>query len=127
MMRGFRGATTISKNDEHEMMENTRTLVEEMVNVNNINVSDISHVFFSVTADLNAGFPAKSVREMPGWSHVPVMCMTEIDVPNSLPKCIRVMLIAKTDLDQDAVQHIFHNDAIKLRPDLAAKEGETNK
>lgn len=126
MIRGFRGATTVLNNDEQEMLDNTRVLVEEIVKQNAIQASDISHVFFSVTNDLNAAFPAKSVREMPGWSHVPVMCMTEIDVPNSLPRCIRVMLIANTDLEQEDVQHIFHNDAIKLRPDLVSEEGEQN-
>lgn len=126
MIRGFRGATTVLNNEEQEMLDNTRVLVEEIVKKNKIQANDISHVFFSVTNDLNAAFPAKSVREMPGWSHVPVMCMTEIDVPNSLSKCIRVMLIAKTELNQEDVQHIFHNEAIKLRPDLAVKEGETN-
>lgn len=123
-MRGFRGATTVLKNDETEMLENSRILVEEMVQLNNIAVSDISHIFFSVTNDLNATFPAKSIREMDGWGHVPVMCMKEIDVPNSLPKCIRVMLLAKTSLKQDEVQHVFHNDAVKLRPDLVTEEGE---
>lgn len=124
MMRGFRGATTVKHNEEEEMLINTRILVEEIVQLNNINVDDISHVFFSVTDDLNAAFPAKSVREMPGWSHVPVMCMKEINVPNSLDKCIRVMLVAKTDLNQADVEHVFHNEAIKLRPDLVTEEGE---
>lgn len=123
-MRGFRGATTVKQNDEQEILDNARLLVEEVVKLNNINVHDISHVFFSVTNDLNAAFPAKSVREMSGWSHVPVMCMKEIDVPNSLEKCIRVMLVAKTSLNQDDVQHVFHNDAVKLRPDLVVEEGE---
>lgn len=124
MIRGFRGATTVLNNNKEEILKNTKDLVKEMVNLNNVKATDISHVFFSVTHDLNAAFPAKSVREMDGWNHVPVMCMTEIDVPNSLPKCIRVMLVAKTSLDQSEIQHVFHNDAIKLRPDLVTKEGE---
>lgn len=124
MMRGFRGATTISENSEQEIMTETRKLVLEMVQQNNIEPSDISHVFFSVTDDINAASPAKVARELPGWSHVPVMCMREIDVPNSLEKCIRVMLLAKTDLQQNEVEHIFVNEAVKLRPDLLNKEGE---
>ena len=123
-MRGFRGATTISANSEQEIMTETRKLVLEMVQQNNIDPSDISHVLFSVTDDINAAFPAKVARELPGWSHVPVMCMREIDVPNSLEKCIRVMLLAKTDLQQNEVEHIFVNEAVKLRPDLINKEGE---
>src|SRR5690625_5486208 len=124
MMRGFRGATTISANSEQEIMTETRKLVLEMVQQNNIDPSDISHVFFSVTNDINAAFPAKVARELPGWTHLPVMCMKEIDVPNSLKLCIRVMLVAETILDQDQVQHVFLNDAIKLQPDLINQEGD---
>ncbi len=118
MMRGFRGATTVLKNDEKEIVQETKELVEEMILVNQIESSAISHVLFSVTNDLNATFPAKVSRLIDGWKYVPVMCMREIDVPNSLKKCIRVMLLAETELSQNEVQHIFLNKAVQLRPDL---------
>lgn len=89
-----------------------------MVAKNNINQNDISHVLISVTNDINAGFPAKALRQIPGWTFVPVMCMKEIDVPNSLPLCIRVMMVTNSELDQKDVKHIFNNEAIQLRPDL---------
>lgn len=121
-MRGFRGATTVTENNEAEILEETEKLVKLMVEKNNIEPDQISHVFFSVTDDLNATFPAKVSRRIPGWKYVPVMCMREIDVPNSLPKCIRVMLVAKTNLKQEEVEHIFLNDAVKLRPDLVERK-----
>lgn len=124
MTRGFRGATTVSENNEAEITEETKKLVLEMVRQNKIEPNAISHVFFSVTRDINATFPAKVARELPGWTHVPVMCMKEIDVPNSLKLCIRVMLVAETILKQDQVQHVFLNNAIKLRPDLINEEGD---
>jgi chorismate mutase len=121
--RGFRGATTVTKNVAAHMMQETKELILQMVRANGIKPEDISHVFFSVTADLNAAFPAKVARELPGWSHVPVMCMQEIDVPGSLCRCIRIMLVAKTTLKQEKIEHIFLNEAVRLRPDLT-KEGE---
>lgn len=124
MIRGFRGATTVAKNEEAEIVTETKKLVLNMVQKNNILPQDISHVLFSTTDDLNAIFPAKVAREMPGWTHVPVMCMKEIDVPNSLERCVRVMMVAKTDLQQDEITHVFLNEAIKLRPDLVQREGE---
>lgn len=124
MTRGFRGATTVLHNDEAEIMQETRKLVLAIVKENNIEPADISHVFFSLTADLNAGFPAKVAREIPGWSHVPVMCMQEVAVPNSLEKCIRIMLVATSTLAQAEVHHIFLNEAVKLRPDLIDEKGE---
>ncbi|HZW69054.1 MAG TPA: chorismate mutase [Pseudogracilibacillus sp.] len=122
MMRGFRGATTVTANDEKEILVETEKLLRQMVDQNDIKPESISHVFFSVTDELNAVFPAKVSRQIEGWKHVPVMCMKEIDVENSLEKCIRVMLVAQTSLAQDEVEHIYLNDAIKLRPDLVDEE-----
>lgn len=124
MIRGFRGATTVNENNETEMLAETKQLILTMVEKNDIKPEDISHVFFSLTTDLNAAFPAKVSREIDGWKHVPVMCMQEVAVPNSLEKCIRVMLVAQTNLQQKDVQHIFLNDAVKLRPDLEIKGDE---
>ncbi|HLR74850.1 MAG TPA: chorismate mutase [Virgibacillus sp.] len=122
MMRGLRGATTVNENSEQEILEHTKRLIEEMVHVNDVTPSMISHVFISVTDDINAVFPAKALRLIHGWTYVPVMCMREIDVPNSLEKCIRVMMVVHTNKNQDEIKHIFHNDAIKLRPDLIDKK-----
>jgi len=121
MIRGVRGATTVTENTETQILTNTKALVEDMVAKNNITADTISHVFISVTKEINATFPAKSLRQIPNWTYVPVMCMTEIDVPNSLSHCIRVMMAVNTTTEQDKIQHVFHNEAIKLRPDLIQK------
>lgn len=122
MIRGFRGATTVTENNETEILIETEKLIRQMISLNNIEPDMISHVFFSVTDDLNAVFPAKVSRQIEGWKHVPVMCMREIDVPGSLEKCIRVMLVANTPLQQQEVEHVYLNDAVKLRPDLVDDE-----
>ncbi|API90404.1 MULTISPECIES: chorismate mutase [Virgibacillus] len=125
MTRGIRGATTVVEDQADMIIENTRRLVEEMVTKNNVSPEDVSHVFISVTKDITAAFPAKGLRKLPGWTYVPVMCMTEIDVPNSLKRCIRVMMVVNTDKEQASMNHIFQNEAIHLRPDLACKEDST--
>lgn len=118
MTRGVRGATTVAHNEATLILENTKLLVEEMIKKNSITPENVSHVFISVTNDINAGFPARAVREIPDWSLVPVMCMKEIEVPNSLAKCIRIMMVIRTDQAQDEINHVFLNDAVQLRPDL---------
>lgn len=118
MIRGVRGATTVTQNTEKEITLATEKVVKMMVKSNNIKPEDVSHIFFSVTADLDASFPAKAIREIDGWTYVPVMCMQEIDVPNSLDLCIRVMMTINTDKSQKEIEHIFQNEAVKLRPDL---------
>ncbi|SER13220.1 chorismate mutase [Gracilibacillus ureilyticus] len=122
MIRGIRGATTVNNNEEKEMIQETKKLVEKMVELNDVAPDDIASVLISVTPDLNATFPAKALRLIDGWKFVPVMCMPEISVPGSLPQCIRVMMTVNTHLKQDKVEHIYLNEAVKLRPDLVEKD-----
>ncbi|WP_138416976.1 chorismate mutase [Aquibacillus sediminis] len=123
MIRGIRGATTVAQNNEAEMLDHTQQLIEEMVHANQVEPSDIASVFISLTADLNATFPAKALRNIGReWTYVPVMCMKEIEVPNSLEKCIRVMMTVNTEHSQQAIHHVYHYEAKKLRPDLIDTE-----
>ncbi|MFA1820714.1 chorismate mutase [Virgibacillus oceani] len=124
MTRGVRGATTVKHNEENQIIKETRKVLEEMVSINDIKPECISHVFISATIDLNAGFPAKALRELPGFTYVPVMCMSEIDVPGALPFCIRIMMVVNTEKEQKEIHHVFHNEAVKLRPDLIEDRGE---
>ncbi len=99
-----------------------RKWLKKMVEVNQVKPEDIASVLISVTPDLNATFPAKALRLIDGWKYVPVMCMPEINVPGSLAQCIRVMMTVNTSLNQEEVEHIYLNEAIKLRPDLLGKD-----
>ena len=118
MIRGIRGATTVSTNDADLIIQETKRMIEEMAIKNKIDPQSIASVLISVTSDLNATFPAKALRLIDGWKYVPVMCMPEIEVPGSLPRCIRVMMTVNTNLQQDEITHIYLNDAVQLRPDL---------
>lgn len=118
LIRGIRGATTVKENNEKEIMENTHSLVLEMIKENNVKATDVTSVIVTVTKDLNAGFPARPIRELSGWKYVPVMCMQEIDVPNGLDHCIRILMTVETDIKQDEIKHIYHNESKSLRPDL---------
>lgn len=118
MIRGIRGATTVKQNTETEMIDCTEVLLREMVQQNSLQPEDVCSVFISVTDDINAAFPAKALRRLPGWEYVPVMCMNEIPVPGSLTQCIRVMMHVNTKAAQQEVKHIYLEKAVKLRPDL---------
>lgn len=123
MTRGIRGATTVTKNNELDIVNSTQTLLEEMISKNKVTMESISHIIISATKDIDAVFPAKALRKIKGSTYVPIMCMTEIDVPNSLPKCIRIMMVVNTTINQKEIHHIFHNEAIQLRPDLTEQAG----
>src|SRR5579875_3535103 len=118
MIRGVRGATTVSSNTEEAIIAAAEELLAKMIEVNDIQPDSVASVFISTTEDLNAAFPAKALRKFDGWTYVPVMCMREIPVPGSLKSCIRVMLHVNTNLSQEEIIHVYLNDAIVLRPDL---------
>lgn len=119
MIRGFRGATTVADNEEMQIIEATAAMLDEMVTKNAIDSEDVVQVLISATPDLTKTFPAKALRVFrDDWTYVPVMCMQELSIEGGLPKCIRVMLTARTDLAQQDIHHVYHEEAIKLRPDL---------
>lgn len=119
MIRGIRGAITIENDDAHLVLQETAHLMQEIINANNVNPEDVASVFVSTTPDIVSAFPAKAVRTLKDWSYVPVMCMHEMNVPGALPLCIRLLVHVNTEVKQEKIQHIYLNDAVKLRPDLA--------
>jgi len=119
MIRGIRGATTISEDSAQQILEETEKLVLTMVKENNIEPEDVASVVVSTTTDITAAFPAKAVRSIPEWNFVPVMCTHEMNVPGAIGLCIRVMMHVNTEISQRDIQHVYLNEAMKLRPDLA--------
>lgn len=118
MLRGVRGAITVNDNTESDITKAAEELFTKMIEANNISPDAVASVFISTTEDISAAFPAKPLRQMAGWKYVPVMCMREMPVPNSLKMCIRVMLHLNTDKDQNEIIHVYLRDAKVLRPDL---------
>ncbi|PYI54917.1 chorismate mutase [Paenibacillus flagellatus] len=119
VVRGIRGAITVERNEEAEILNATIEMLGAIVAENNVKPEDIAHVFVTVTQDLDAAFPAKAIRQMPGWELVPLMCALEIPVPGGLPRCIRLMVSVNTEKAQHEIHHVYLNDAKKLRPDLS--------
>ncbi|PLR99742.1 chorismate mutase [Bacillus sp. T33-2] len=118
MIRGVRGAITVKENNEPVIVSSTEKLLKEVIKENGIDPEDVTSVFISVTEDITDAFPAKALRLIPGWTHVPVMCMREIPVPSALPLCIRVMIHIFTEKAQNEIVHVYLGDATQLRPDL---------
>ncbi len=115
--RGIRGAIDVPVDDETEIVEATKKLLLEIRDQNAICKEDISAILFTATPDLTAAFPARAAREL-GWQYVPLMCATEMAVPGSLPRCIRVLVLVNTSKSQKQVKHIYLSGAAQLREDL---------
>jgi chorismate mutase len=118
--RGIRGATTVERNDRDEILGATRELLEVLVRLNGLRPDDIAHVWFTVTPDVDAEFPAFAAREI-GWTEVPLMCGREIPVPGAIAGCIRVLIDWNTAKSQREVRHAFLHRAKELRPAWAVE------
>jgi len=121
MIRGVRGATTVSANDALQIADRTRELIRLLVEANGMKASDIASAIFTVTDDLDAAFPAVAARDLPDWKDVPLSCAREIPVPGSLGHCIRILIHWNTDRPQDEVRHVYVRAARGLRPQWALR------
>lgn len=121
-LRGIRGATTVERDDADEILNATRELLQEMLEVNQIDdFGVIASIFFTTTPDLHATFPAEGARAL-GMHLVPLLCFQEIPVAGRLPMCIRIMMQVNTRKGQDEVRHVYLKDARSLRPDLSSAQ-----
>jgi chorismate mutase len=114
--RGIRGAITVEKNNKEDILKETTVLLKSIIKENSIELEDISSIFFSVTSDLNQAFPALAARNL-GITEAALLCFHEIAVPNSLSKCLRVLIHINTPKKQIEIKHIYLKKAAALRPD----------
>ena len=115
--RRIRGATTVEHNNREEILARTEELLQLLMSRNDLRAEDIASVIFTVTEDLDAQFPALAARTL-GWTGVALMCAKEIPVPDSLPKCIRVLLHVNTRRSAAEMRHIYIRGAVILRPEF---------
>jgi chorismate mutase len=120
-IRGIRGATSVDSNDAEGIIAATRELLERIVAANGLHAGDLASVIFTATPDLDAAYPARAAREM-GWVHVPLLCMQEMAVTGSLPRCVRVLALWNTELSPERIRHVYLGQARTLRPDLLEEQ-----
>ncbi len=116
--RGIRGATTLNSNSKEEIKTATVELVKEIMKTNSIQKEDIAFIIFTVTADINADFPAKYARLELGFDTVPMMCYREMEVQGSIPLCLRALVTINTEKTQKEIKHCYLKGAKALRKDL---------
>jgi chorismate mutase len=117
-IHGVRGATTVERNEAQEILDATDELLRAIIAANDLQPDDIVSAFFTVTNDLDAAFPARAAEDF-GWNIVALLHATEIPVPGSLPRCIRLLVHAYTTRPRAEIKHCYLRRAIILRPDRA--------
>lgn len=129
-LRGIRGAITIKNNTEAEIVSAVRWMVTEMCRTNGVKPDDIGACILSATEDITACFPASGVRQIPGFSLVPLFDARQMAVEGGLSLCIRALLLVDTDKTAEEIRHVYLGQAAILRTDLAkhcAAEEAANK
>lgn len=117
----IRGAITIEENTKENIVTNTEILLNEIIEKNNINKENIINIIFSATKDITKAYPAIATRNI-GITDCAIMCAQEMDVEDSLPMCIRVMITVNLDIKKQDLHHIYLKNAKKLRPDISLKD-----
>lgn len=115
--RGIRGATTVDEDAPEAILDATTELLQAMIEANNIGEEYVASVIFTTTPDLTSAFPAGAARQL-GWTRTALLGSQEVNVPGSLPRCIRILIHWNTTRGLDEIEHVFLRGAQGLRPDL---------
>ena len=117
--RGIRGAITVDDNSYDCLRSAVVELIAEIERKNEFSAQDISHVIFTLTKDINCVYPAKIAREeFADWKFVPMMCVQEMEIEQSLAMCLRVLIVINTELKQEEIVPVYLKGAKILRKDL---------
>ncbi|MBQ6554761.1 MAG: chorismate mutase, partial [Firmicutes bacterium] len=117
----IRGAITADSNTREDILLNTRQLLKEIIELNNVKIEDIVSILFTATKDLDAAYPAVAAREL-GIVDAALMCAQEMFVEGSLKMCIRVQMDVQTDKKQSEMKFVYLKNAEVLRPDKVKKQ-----
>jgi chorismate mutase len=115
-MRAIRGAITVDRDDREEIGAAVHELLGAIRDGNGFTSDEVVSAIFTVTPDLASAFPAEAARAA-GWNDVPLLCSSEIAVPGSLPRCVRVLLHVERHWSTPP-RHVYLRAAVALRPDL---------
>lgn len=116
--RAIRGAITVDENSVDALKSATVELLTNILQANEIELEDISHVIFSLTKDIDCAFPAKFARTEMGFDSVPMECYQELNVVTGLNQCLRVLMVVNTEKSQKELEHSYLKGAKLLRSDL---------
>ena len=117
-VRAIRGATQVQADTKEDIRDAVVELMNTLLERNNLQNDHLISVLFTATPDLTSDFPAASAREM-GLGMVPLICAVEINVPNSLPRTIRVLVHCNTNMSASEISHVYLRGASVLRKDIA--------
>jgi chorismate mutase len=121
LCRGIRGATTVENNTKEDILNAGKELLQKMIEANGLVPEDVACAIFTTTQDLNAEFPAAAARQL-GWSHTALLCAQEMNVPGSLQRCLRILILYNTEKSAEEIVHVYIKGATTLRGAVSQKK-----
>lgn len=114
----LRGAVQVEK-DTKELIEiAVEDMLSQLIKNNKLEIEDMVSINFTITDDLQSYNPATALRnKIKEISNVPLFCMQEPKIENSLDKTIRVLIYLYAETDFKA-KHLYLGAAANLRSDL---------
>lgn len=116
-LRALRGATTLDEDSRDQVLARTATLLEAMIERNQVDREDMVSVIFTATGDIHSEFPAAAARAI-GISDVPLLCTRELEIDGAVQRCIRVLMHLYTERARAELRHVYLEGARPLRTDL---------
>ena len=116
----LRGANSVESNTRESIIDATASLMEALLERNQLSHEQLVSCIFTVTEDLDAEFPAVAARKI-GLNTVPLICAREVPVPGSLPRVVRVLVHYYADEGHEP-RHVYLGEARSLRSDLASAQ-----
>jgi len=116
----LRGANSVESNQADAILGGTEELMHELMDRNQLESEAMVSCIFTLTADLDAEFPAVAARRI-GLDRVPLLCAREVPVPGSLPRVIRVLVHYYAPEDHQP-RHVYLGEARSLRSDLESAQ-----
>lgn len=110
-------------NTREHVLAATKELLQDMVSANGVGEDDIACIIFTTTPDIDAEFPAVAAREL-GYTQTALMCWHEMNVPGSLPMCLRILILFNTEKHAHEVVHVYLKGAQGLRTPKTEERGE---
>lgn len=115
-----RGATQVDRNEADAILAATEALVSEVMSRNDLRPEAMVSCIFTVTADLDAEFPAVAARRL-GLDSVPLLCASEVPVPGAMPRVIRLLVHYYAAAGHQPA-HAYLGAAHALRSDLESAQ-----
>lgn len=122
-MRGIRGAITVEENSRPAILRATEELLEQIMELNQLAEKELVSILFTTTSDLDRVYPALAARQL-GLVAVPLLCLQEMEVVDSLKMCIRVLVHINRDCRPAEIKNVYLKGARALRPDLISSHSE---